>query len=61
MVSSTGGNSEIKKSTRASLANTMKKLTYVPRLHQQKEEKNKVILGKFGPGRVFGEVAYVVQ
>ena len=39
----------------------MRILTNVSKLHHQKDEKNQVILSKFGPGRVFGEVVFVVN
>jgi hypothetical protein len=49
-----------KRSTRASLGNQMRGLTNNSKLHNQKLDQSQVILAKLGPGRVFGEMVYVV-
>ena len=54
-------NNGVKMSLRANLSNKMNSLTRVSNLTKKKVERQEVELARYGPGKVFGEVPFVIE
>ena len=51
----------LKKSLRAEMENTMTQITNKVSLTKHKFSKHEVILTRYGPGKVFGHIPYILK
>lgn len=51
----------MKKSVRAKFQNKMHQITNITNLTKKKIEKQEIALAKYGPGKVFGAIPYVIN